>query len=80
LGSGRAGLNAAAQLLVRERPEFSVDLFERLGMPFGLVRVGVAPDHPKIKAVTGAFDRTAQHDRLRFHGWVELGLTLRAMS
>ena len=73
VGSGPAGFYAAAQLLVCEQPEFSVDLFDRLPTPFGLVRAGVAPDHPKIKAVTRAFDRTARHDRFRFHGGVELG-------
>ena len=73
VGSGPAGFYAVAQLLACEQPEFSVDLFERLPTPFGLVRAGVAPDHPKIKAVTRAFDRTAQHDRFRFHGGVELG-------
>jgi ferredoxin--NADP+ reductase len=73
VGSGPSGFYAAAQLLACEQPEFSVDLFDRLPTPFGLVRAGVAPDHPKIKSVTKAFERTAQHDRLRFHGGVELG-------
>jgi ferredoxin/flavodoxin---NADP+ reductase len=73
IGSGPAGFYAAAQLLASEQPEFSVDLFDRLPTPYGLVRAGVAPDHPKIKAVTKAFDRTAKHERFRFHGGVELG-------
>jgi ferredoxin--NADP+ reductase len=73
VGSGPAGFYAAAQLLSCEQPTFDVDLFDRLPTPFGLVRAGVAPDHPKIKAVTKAFERTAQHDRFRFHGGVELG-------
>lgn len=73
VGSGPSGFYAAAQLLACEQPEFSVDLFDRLPTPFGLVRAGVAPDHPKIKAVTKAFERTARHGRFRFHGGVELG-------
>jgi ferredoxin--NADP+ reductase len=54
-------------------PEFSVDLFDRLPTPYGLVRAGVAPDHPNIKAVTRAYDKTARHERFRFFGHVELG-------
>jgi ferredoxin--NADP+ reductase len=73
IGSGPSGFYAAAQLLASEETDFNVDLFDRLPTPFGLVRAGVAPDHPKIKAVTKAFDRTAQHERFRFHGGVELG-------
>jgi ferredoxin/flavodoxin---NADP+ reductase len=73
IGSGPAGFYAAAQLLAAKEQELRVDLFDRLPTPFGLVRSGVAPDHPKIKAVTKAFDKTAGHDRFRFFGHVELG-------
>jgi ferredoxin/flavodoxin---NADP+ reductase len=48
-------------------------LFERLPTPYGLVRAGVAPDHPKIKSVTRAYDKTAAYERFRFFGHVELG-------
>ena len=48
-------------------------MLDRLPTPYGLVRAGVAPDHLKIKAVTGAFDKTAAHPRFRFFGGVELG-------
>jgi ferredoxin/flavodoxin---NADP+ reductase len=73
VGSGPAGFYAAAHLLACEVPRFAVDLIERLPTPFGLVRAGVAPDHPKIKTVTRAFEKTAEHPRLRFFGDVELG-------
>ena len=73
VGSGPSGFYAATQLLASTDPEFEVDLYDRLPTPFGLVRAGVAPDHPKIKAVTKAFDKTAEHERFRFAGGVELG-------
>lgn len=73
IGAGPSGFYAAAQLLGVAEPEFSVDLFDRLPTPFGLVRAGVAPDHPKIKSVTKAFAKTAKHERFRFFGHVELG-------
>jgi ferredoxin--NADP+ reductase len=50
-----------------------IDMLDRLPTPYGLVRAGVAPDHLKIKAVTGAFDKTAAHPRFRFFGGIELG-------
>ena len=73
VGAGPSGFYAAAQLLTSEEPEFEVDLFDRLPTPFGLVRAGVAPDHPKIKAVTRVYEKTAQHRGFRFFGGVELG-------
>ena len=48
-------------------------MFERLPVPFGLVRFGVAPDHPKIKSVTRVYEKTAAHERFRFYGNVEIG-------
>jgi ferredoxin/flavodoxin---NADP+ reductase len=73
VGAGPSGFYAAAQLLAAAEPEFAVDLFDRLPTPYGLVRAGVAPDHPKIKSVTRAYDKTARHPRFRFFGHVELG-------
>jgi ferredoxin/flavodoxin---NADP+ reductase len=73
IGAGPAGFYAAAQLLAVAEPEFAVDLYDRLPTPYGLVRSGVAPDHPKIKSVTRAYDKTSQHERFRFFGHVELG-------
>ena len=73
IGAGPSGFYAAAQLLAVDDPVFAVDLFDRLPTPYGLVRAGVAPDHPKIKSVTRAYDKTASHERFRFFGHVELG-------
>jgi ferredoxin--NADP+ reductase len=70
VGAGPAGFYAAEQLLAAG---FEVDLLDALPTPFGLVRAGVAPDHPKIKSVTRIYERTAQHDGFRFFGGVELG-------
>ena len=73
VGSGPAGFFAAAALLDLEDVEVHVDMYERLVTPSGLVRAGVAPDHPKIKRVAATFDKTAEHERFRFFGNVELG-------
>src|SRR3954453_15747729 len=73
VGAGPSGFYAAGQLLAVDDPPFSVDLYDRLPTPYGLVRSGVAPDHPKIKSVTRAYDKTTQHERFRFFGHVELG-------
>ena len=48
-------------------------MLERLPTPWGLVRLGVAPDHPKLKDVSRAFERTAQKPGFRFFGNVEVG-------
>jgi ferredoxin/flavodoxin---NADP+ reductase len=72
VGSGPAGFYAADALL-RGTPSSSVDLYERLPVPFGLVRYGVAPDHQTIKRVQVAFERTAAQPGFRFFGNVEIG-------
>lgn len=73
VGSGPSGAYAAEHLLKDTDREIEVDVFERLPTPWGLVRAGVAPDHPKIKSVTRIFERTAAHARFSFFGNVELG-------
>jgi ferredoxin--NADP+ reductase len=73
VGAGPSGFYAAGQLLSVAEPEFAVDLYDRLPTPYGLVRSRVAPDHPKIKSVTKAYDKTTAHERFRFFGHVELG-------
>jgi ferredoxin--NADP+ reductase len=73
IGAGPSGFYAAGQLLAIDEPRFAVDLYDRLPTPYGLVRSGVAPDHPKIKSVTKAYDKTSRHERFRFFGHVELG-------
>jgi ferredoxin--NADP+ reductase len=76
IGSGPAGFYAAEQLLNARDIDVSVDMFERLPTPWGLVRAGVAPDHPKIKAVTRRYEKTAAKDGFRFFGNVEVGRDL----
>ncbi len=73
IGSGPAGFYAAEALLKRTDAVVDVDLFDRLPTPFGLVRGGVAPDHPKIKSVTRVFESTAARPTFRFLGNVQLG-------
>ena len=73
VGSGPAGFYAAGQLLASEEPGVEVDLIDRLPTPWGLVRLGVAPDHPNIKAVSRAFERIAARPGFRFLGNVEVG-------
>jgi ferredoxin/flavodoxin---NADP+ reductase len=76
VGSGPAGFYAAGALLASEDPRVEVDMIERLPTPWGLVRLGVAPDHPKIKEVSRAFEKVAARPGFRFLGNVELGRDL----
>ena len=86
VGSGPAGFYAAEHLLKqspgppgpgREAEEpgvvVSVDMFDRLPTPYGLVRAGVAPDHPKIKSVIRMYEKTAAREGFRFFGNVNVG-------
>ena len=75
VGSGPAGFFSALALQNRENEQldFRIDMFERLPTPFGLVRSGVAPDHPKIKSVSKTFDDIAAHPRFNFLGNIEIG-------
>ncbi len=75
VGSGPAGFYAAGQLLAADLP-VEVDLIERLPTPWGLVRFGVAPDHPNIKVVSRVFEKTARQPGFRFLGNVEVGRDL----
>src|SRR5665648_86523 len=70
VGAGPSGFYTTEQLL---KAGFSVDLYDALPTPFGLVRAGVAPDHPKIKSVTRVYAKTAAHEAFRFFGAVTLG-------
>jgi ferredoxin--NADP+ reductase len=73
IGSGPAGFYAAEHLLKRDDLTIEVDVFDRLPTPFGLVRAGVAPDHPKIKSVIRMYEKTATREGFRFFGNVEIG-------
>jgi ferredoxin/flavodoxin---NADP+ reductase len=73
VGSGPAGFYAAGHLLKPKDRVVQVDMFDRLPTPWGLVRAGVAPDHPNIKAVSRVYEKTAAHPEFRFYGNVEFG-------
>ena len=76
VGSGPAGFYTADALLKSGEPHVAVDLIDRLPTPWGLVRLGVAPDHENIKAVSRAFEKTAARPGFRFFGNVEVGSTV----
>jgi ferredoxin--NADP+ reductase len=73
VGSGPAAFYAAGHLLASEDPPVEVDMVERLPTPWGLVRLGVAPDHPKLKEVSRVFEKIAARPGFRFFGNVEVG-------
>jgi len=76
VGSGPSGFYAAGHLLKsKSHPDLNVqvDVYDRLPTPWGLVRGGVAPDHPNIKAVSRVYEKTAAHPEFRFFGNVEYG-------
>jgi ferredoxin--NADP+ reductase len=78
VGAGPAGYFAALALnnLQSEELQFSIDIIERLPTPWGLVRSGVAPDHPKIKTVAKVFEKVANEPNFRLFANVELGTDL----
>jgi ferredoxin--NADP+ reductase len=71
IGSGPAGVYAAGALA--QHGDVAVDVFDRLPSPFGLVRYGVAPDHPKIQSISTALERVLEHPAVRFLGNIEVG-------
>ncbi len=73
VGSGPSGFYAAEALLRSERP-ITIDLYERLPAPYGLVRSGVAPDHQKLKQSIQVFERIARHPNLNYLGNVDVGV------
>src|SRR4029077_18601882 len=74
-GAGPSGFYAAEALL-RSGQSVSVDMFERLPVPYGLVRFGVGPDYSGVSQVTKVFDRIARMENFRFFGGIEIGTTL----
>ncbi len=72
IGSGPAGCYLADHLL-RLIPTASIDIIEKLPVPFGLIRYGVAPDHQSTKNVARVFDRMLSRDRVHFFGNIEVG-------
>jgi ferredoxin/flavodoxin---NADP+ reductase len=73
VGAGPSGFYAAEHILKDGAIHAQVDIFDRLPTPFGLVRGGVAPDHPKIKSVIRVYEKTAARDGFRFFGNVKIG-------
>ncbi|MFT4289143.1 FAD-dependent oxidoreductase [Nocardioides sp.] len=73
VGSGPAGVYAT-EALVRSDVEVSVDIYDRLPTPYGLVRYGVAPDHPRIKSIIVALQRVLEREQVRFLGDVNVGV------
>jgi ferredoxin--NADP+ reductase len=73
IGSGPAGFYATEHLLRDDERVVEVDMFDRLPTPYGLVRAGVAPDHPKIKSVIRVYEKAAARPGYRFFGNVEVG-------
>jgi len=78
VGAGPAGYFAAQALnnLADQDRSFDIDMFERLPTPWGLVRSGVAPDHPKIKTVSKVFEKIATGENFRLFANVEIGKDL----
>jgi ferredoxin--NADP+ reductase len=78
VGAGPAGYFAAQALnnLADQDRSFDIDMFERLPTPWGLVRSGVAPDHPKIKTVSKVFEKIATEENFRLFANVEIGKDL----
>src|ERR1035438_6210630 len=76
IGSGPAGCYLADSLL-RLIADASIDIFDRLPVPFGLVRYGVAPDHQGTKAVARVLDRVLSRNRVSFFGNVDVGRDIR---
>src|SRR6185312_9763464 len=73
VGSGPSGFYAA-EALMEALPAAEVSILDRLPVPFGLVRSGVAPDHPKLKQAAIVYDRIAQSGKIHFIGNVQVGL------
>ena len=73
IGAGPTGFYVADHLLRNPGVAVEVDMLDRLPTPYGLVRLGVAPDHQKIKFVTNAFDKVAASPGFRFFGGVDFG-------
>lgn len=72
VGAGPAGFYAAMRL-TKKLANIQVDIIEKLPVPFGLIRYGVAPDHPEVKNVINQFTKVAQQDNVNFYGNITLG-------
>ena len=73
MGAGPAGLYAAEALVEQDDVPVAVDVIDRLPTPYGLVRYGVAPDHPRIKSVIASLQEVLEHPHVRYLGGLEMG-------
>ncbi|SDF13909.1 ferredoxin--NADP+ reductase [Blastococcus fimeti] len=76
IGAGPAGIFAADALTRQDDVPVSIDLIDRLPTPFGLVRHGIAPDHPKMRAIRETLHRSLDQPLVRFVGNVDIGVDL----
>ena len=76
IGAGPAGIFAADALTRQDDIPVSIDLIDRLPTPFGLVRHGIAPDHPKMRAIRETLHRSLDQPLVRFVGNVDIGIDL----
>ncbi|MET0424729.1 MAG: FAD-dependent oxidoreductase [Actinoplanes sp.] len=76
IGTGPAGIYAADHL-IKSDASVTVDIFDRLPTPYGLIRYGVAPDHPRIKEIINALHRVLDNPRIRFIGNVNYGVDMK---
>ena len=72
IGAGPAGIYASDLLMKSDTP-VEIDLYERMPAPFGLIRYGVAPDHPRIKGIVNALHKVMEKDELRLLGNIAVG-------
>uniref|UniRef100_UPI00245728D0 NAD(P)-binding protein n=1 Tax=Nocardia neocaledoniensis TaxID=236511 RepID=UPI00245728D0 len=72
VGAGPAGIYAA-DALMKSDADVSIDLYERMPAPFGLIRYGVAPDHPRIKGIITALHKVLDKDQVRLLGNIDYG-------
>lgn len=78
VGSGPAGFYLTQNLLkLCQSFPVTIDIIEKAPVPFGLVRYGVAPDHPEVKNVINTFTKIAEHKDVRFIGNIHVGKTIR---
>ncbi|CDK28792.1 unnamed protein product [Kuraishia capsulata CBS 1993] len=78
VGSGPSGFYTAVKLLTTNNDaNMEIDMFERLPVPYGLSRYGVAPDHPEVKNCQKRFDEITEDPRFKFYGNVEIGKDLK---
>ncbi|GAA4618603.1 FAD-dependent oxidoreductase [Saccharopolyspora hordei] len=76
VGAGPAGVYAA-DVLTKSETAVEIDLLDRMPAPYGLIRYGVAPDHPRIKGIVSALHRVVEKPEIRFLGHVDYGVDVK---